>query len=428
YDTTLAVYTGSSLNSLSSVASNDDSSNSLQSQVVFNAVAGTAYQIAVDGYSNRTGNIDLNLNLVPRQPNNPNNPNNPTVDLILDFDGGSVQANQGYDLPSDSFNGFNFSAFTPFAQSNGNTGNLNEQIFQILAGVREDFADFNVRVIWDNRGVNSPLFDNQDTVVMVVGDSGTAVGQGDIFGMAANVDVPQSTGSPLQSQRDTAFAFLPPHVGFGPNAYNDIRELIDTISHEAGHTFGLSHSDQQDSQNRQIVTTAGQNRELDSRFSSESLSHDSPETSISYSETERLNQAVGAASSLPGDTQSSQTLPLDETVPFVGTIDPNDFITSGGTIDFLGDRDAFRFETRTAGQYTIRQLANAGSSLTPALTLWDTEGDFLSVGSGTNSTITFNAQANGTYYAIAGSDVDRLLSGAEPIGQTGSYTLEFGVV
>ncbi|NES82426.1 MAG: calcium-binding protein, partial [Moorea sp. SIO2B7] len=62
YDTTLAVYTGSAVNSLSSIASNDDTFG-LQSQVVFTVTAGTTYQIAVDGFSFRTGLIDLNINL-----------------------------------------------------------------------------------------------------------------------------------------------------------------------------------------------------------------------------------------------------------------------------------------------------------------------------------------------------------------------------
>jgi Ca2+-binding RTX toxin-like protein len=61
YDTTLAVYTGSAVNSLSAIASNDDS-GSLQSAVTFTATAGTTYQIAVDGYIGSIGSFNLNLN------------------------------------------------------------------------------------------------------------------------------------------------------------------------------------------------------------------------------------------------------------------------------------------------------------------------------------------------------------------------------
>jgi hypothetical protein len=51
FDTVLAVYTGDNLCSLTYIASNDDASPGLlQSRVSFNAVAGTTYHIAVDGF------------------------------------------------------------------------------------------------------------------------------------------------------------------------------------------------------------------------------------------------------------------------------------------------------------------------------------------------------------------------------------------
>lgn len=60
YDTTLGVYTGSAVNSLSTIAGNDDSI-SLISQVTFTATAGTTYQISVDGFLGSEGSIGLNL-------------------------------------------------------------------------------------------------------------------------------------------------------------------------------------------------------------------------------------------------------------------------------------------------------------------------------------------------------------------------------
>ncbi|NEP89273.1 MAG: S8 family serine peptidase [Okeania sp. SIO2C2] len=60
FDTILAAYTGSSVSNLTEIASNDDSSG-LQSQIVFPAVAGTNYQIAVDGFSGAAGNVELAL-------------------------------------------------------------------------------------------------------------------------------------------------------------------------------------------------------------------------------------------------------------------------------------------------------------------------------------------------------------------------------
>lgn len=61
FDTTLGVYTGTSITGLLPIASNDDTLGFF-SQVQFNAVAGTSYQIAVDTYLGRDGQpITLNL-------------------------------------------------------------------------------------------------------------------------------------------------------------------------------------------------------------------------------------------------------------------------------------------------------------------------------------------------------------------------------
>jgi hypothetical protein len=61
FDTLLAVYTGQSLGALASVASDDQSGGNNTSRVVFQVVAGTTYQIAVDGYNGATGQVELTL-------------------------------------------------------------------------------------------------------------------------------------------------------------------------------------------------------------------------------------------------------------------------------------------------------------------------------------------------------------------------------
>jgi subtilisin family serine protease len=60
YDTTLAIYQGSSLSDLSLLGSNDDTIDNLQSSVTFFATAGTQYLLQVDGYDGETGQIVLN--------------------------------------------------------------------------------------------------------------------------------------------------------------------------------------------------------------------------------------------------------------------------------------------------------------------------------------------------------------------------------
>jgi len=62
FDTLLAVYTGSAVNQLTSVASNDDCCGGRQSKLTFGASAGTTYQIAVDGYNKATGSVTLDWN------------------------------------------------------------------------------------------------------------------------------------------------------------------------------------------------------------------------------------------------------------------------------------------------------------------------------------------------------------------------------
>ncbi|HQT25762.1 MAG TPA: S8 family serine peptidase, partial [Burkholderiales bacterium] len=64
FDTLLAVYTGTSVSALASVASNDnDGSSNNTSGLVFQAAAGTEYEIAVDGYNGASGNITLDYSL-----------------------------------------------------------------------------------------------------------------------------------------------------------------------------------------------------------------------------------------------------------------------------------------------------------------------------------------------------------------------------
>lgn len=63
FDTVLGVYTGSSLNGLTKVASNDDEERGVirTSKLSFTPTAGTSYQIAVDGWDGSYGQVTLTL-------------------------------------------------------------------------------------------------------------------------------------------------------------------------------------------------------------------------------------------------------------------------------------------------------------------------------------------------------------------------------
>jgi outer membrane protein assembly factor BamB/subtilisin family serine protease len=70
YDTSLAVYTGSSLATLQSVAANDDAAaGTTTSRLTLNVTAGTVYQIAVDGKNGVSGATNLRIGTVPDNDN-----------------------------------------------------------------------------------------------------------------------------------------------------------------------------------------------------------------------------------------------------------------------------------------------------------------------------------------------------------------------
>ncbi|HEY3324108.1 MAG TPA: lamin tail domain-containing protein [Planctomycetota bacterium] len=66
FDTRLAIYTGTALNNLVPVASNDDVGNSVLTSILhFAAQNGTTYWIAVDGFNGAQGTVSLSLSVLP---------------------------------------------------------------------------------------------------------------------------------------------------------------------------------------------------------------------------------------------------------------------------------------------------------------------------------------------------------------------------
>ncbi len=347
----------------------------------------------------------------------------PTTDLILDFDGGVLLDNQGYAFP-DGFgiNGTNtFTGFSSFGAVPGGGGSVNrtEQILQIVAGVRMDYADFDVRVIWDDRGVQSPFYDGLDTVVMTVGED-----QFGLFGIAASVDL-------TQSLRDVALAFQPAHenLDFPATARRSLRELIDTISHESGHNLGLSHTTQADAEMRQLCTVAPQNTDLDSRFSTQQLAHGGEGV---YAERDRLFANLGPAllgtTLTVNETATNQTLPVDTAA--------NNFngppLALPGAIDFAGDRDAFRIVFATAGTFNVRLTSDFGQSIEPIFTVWDVHGDWIltsgqgPAGGGSFTKNDITVTAGQTIYVVVGSSSGQAGDGTVSTPILGTYTLTIG--
>jgi hypothetical protein len=246
---------------------------------------------------------------------------------------------------------------------------------------------------------------------MIVSESRTALGQSDVFGVAP-FDVDQDGG------RDVGLAFLPPHVEISSLPLRQIRELIDTISHESGHTFGLSHSLQSDSQFRQLVSTAQQNPGLDSRFSFEAL----PSEDLGvYSEANQLGFNVGFNPAQPNDQLTNQTLPND-TIGIVAR--PDLFVGTSQTIDFFGDRDAFRFVVPSTGSFTVRMIGDPGTGIDPVISLFSENGEALG-SSGPGGAFVFDAFAGTQLYVVAGTSFDGF-TGVPDNGAVGGYSLEMG--
>jgi subtilisin-like proprotein convertase family protein len=84
FNSLLAVYTGASVNALTLIASNDDAAPGINtSRVTFNAVNGTTYYIAVDGYSGSTGSLYMSWALTADPTVNPT-PLAPTLQLTIE--------------------------------------------------------------------------------------------------------------------------------------------------------------------------------------------------------------------------------------------------------------------------------------------------------------------------------------------------------
>ena len=95
FDTVLAVYQGSSVQELSLVQSNDDHEETSTSQLSFDAQAGETYAIAVDGFENTTGQVVLNLKLVPAAVQTPSNDKIENAREITDFSQPVAGSNRG---------------------------------------------------------------------------------------------------------------------------------------------------------------------------------------------------------------------------------------------------------------------------------------------------------------------------------------------
>ena len=77
FDTLLGAYTGTQVNALTKLVTNDDSGGGNWSKVTISVLAGTSYYFAIDGYGNRKGSTTLNWEFaVAPSPTEPSAPRN----------------------------------------------------------------------------------------------------------------------------------------------------------------------------------------------------------------------------------------------------------------------------------------------------------------------------------------------------------------
>jgi subtilisin family serine protease len=77
FDTTLAIYTGSSLGSLTQLAENDDAEGSRTSRIAVPVTSGTSYSFAIDGFSGATGSTRIAGTFTEGGGETPGDPGNP---------------------------------------------------------------------------------------------------------------------------------------------------------------------------------------------------------------------------------------------------------------------------------------------------------------------------------------------------------------
>ena len=182
FDTVLAVYTGTAVNALTVVASNDDFSGRLTSQVTFNAVAGTTYDIAVDGHGGASGNLVLDWALTADLPSisafTPGQGGAGTLVTIAgaNFTGATAVGFGGANTPTFTVNSdAQISATVPAGAPSGPISVTTSN------GTAQSAVNFIV-------GGNAPSNDNFANAIPIVGASATVTG--------SNVGATKEAGEP----------------------------------------------------------------------------------------------------------------------------------------------------------------------------------------------------------------------------------------
>lgn len=340
--------------------------------------------------------------------------------LYLDFNGNFISS-----FSSDGKTYTNVT--TPVWDMDGNPSSFSaaEQavIKEVWARVAEDFAPFNINVSTAYYGT----FDNGQALRVAIGGNNTDWLHGDASGVA-------SIGSFSDDQPNIVFAFdmiawanAGVQDGEG-RPMNGPAALATTISHEAGHAFGLRHHSTYDANGKVVdkydpgtldwTPIMGANRAND-------------RTTWAYLPTDEganvwqddMAVIAGAANGFGfraddhGNTIATADALTSSKLPTI-----NNAWSGSGIINQPNDVDVFKF-TASSGTTQIEvNAAKYGPNLLPVLQLWSSSGLVANAGyvTPTRSVITANLTAGQTYYVMVKS--------VGIYGSVGQYTVSVSTV
>jgi len=340
---------------------------------------------------------------VPRLSSLPDAP----VTLFLDVDG-NVETDPGWTR----FNNGN-DIITPPYDSDGDRANLTDteaqEITDIWAVVAEDFAPFDVNVTTIDPGT----YNNFQTITVAVGGTGFVAGAGGIAFLNAFSN----------SASNTAFAFTEVNRGVALASM--------TISHEAGHTFGLRHHSQFDANGNKVSEYDPGDSEtgpiMGAPFGARrALWGDGPaDTTVTdlQDDMEYMSRAGNRTFKYRDDLQGNS---ID--TAFSPPFDSNGVMQVDGILERHDDSDFFEIETDSGEiSFSVSVLdvgiaRHPGNNLNTVLRLYDASGEVVAEDMPTDSfdaSITYQA-AEGTYYVEVTSD--------GIYGSAGQYTFDGDVI
>ncbi|MBI5772361.1 MAG: choice-of-anchor D domain-containing protein, partial [Verrucomicrobia bacterium] len=227
FDTVLGIYTGTTVSGLTLVASDDDGGGNTTSRVTFNAVGGTAYQIAVDGFGGVSGSIILSISQTSA-PSGPIYFNSYDANFVIFVENTSTPAPSNGSIYVVLLAGLNSNSLSPVTTGLGTITNA----------ITGDAPYFDYGVGYTSLGNNTPAYFRFRSWQGSVGNPGayeTATNR-------ASIDWTQNTG--------TQSPLLPAYLTFGgqsglvlqPTSPPPTTNAVTVVQSAAGYRAGTTNT------------------------------------------------------------------------------------------------------------------------------------------------------------------------------------------